>query len=199
MRCLRRLRRSRRRRGRRARTARLAAPGPGGLRHRRVRRPGLPQRSGIKDMSPKRSRKPTLTRRLPGSSAIGHTRYSTAGGSFLRNGQPMFADLLAGGIAIAHNGNPDQLPDHARTVGRGRRDLPVDLRLRGHSAPYRAFAEKPGGGEVHRRLATGRRRIRAGGADQQEADRRSRSSGHPPARPGRSQRPARCSPRKPGR
>jgi amidophosphoribosyltransferase len=46
-----------------------------------------------------------LTRRLPGASAIGHTRYSTAGGSFLRNGQPMFADLLAGGIAIAHNGN----------------------------------------------------------------------------------------------
>ena len=46
-----------------------------------------------------------LTRRLPGSSAIGHTRYSTAGGSFLRNGQPMFADLRAGGIAIAHNGN----------------------------------------------------------------------------------------------
>jgi amidophosphoribosyltransferase len=48
---------------------------------------------------------PDLTQRLPGSSAIGHTRYSTAGGSFLRNGQPMFADLLAGGIAIAHNGN----------------------------------------------------------------------------------------------
>jgi amidophosphoribosyltransferase len=46
-----------------------------------------------------------LSRRLPGSSAIGHTRYSTAGGSFLRNGQPMFADLEAGGIAIAHNGN----------------------------------------------------------------------------------------------
>lgn len=46
-----------------------------------------------------------LTQRLPGSSAIGHTRYSTAGGSFLRNGQPMFADLEAGGVAIAHNGN----------------------------------------------------------------------------------------------
>ncbi len=46
-----------------------------------------------------------LVQRLPGSSAIGHTRYSTAGGSFLRNGQPMFADLEAGGIAIAHNGN----------------------------------------------------------------------------------------------
>src|SRR5581483_4567274 len=36
---------------------------------------------------------------------IGHTRYSTAGGSFLRNVQPMFADLEAGGVAIAHNGN----------------------------------------------------------------------------------------------
>jgi amidophosphoribosyltransferase len=46
-----------------------------------------------------------LSERLPGASAIGHTRYSTAGGSFLRNGQPMFADLEAGGIAIAHNGN----------------------------------------------------------------------------------------------
>ncbi|HLZ82548.1 MAG TPA: amidophosphoribosyltransferase, partial [Caulobacteraceae bacterium] len=46
-----------------------------------------------------------LPKRLPGSSAIGHTRYSTAGGSFLRNGQPMFADLETGGIAIAHNGN----------------------------------------------------------------------------------------------
>jgi len=46
-----------------------------------------------------------LSERLPGEAAIGHTRYSTAGGSFLRNGQPMFADLQAGGIAIAHNGN----------------------------------------------------------------------------------------------
>lgn len=46
-----------------------------------------------------------LTNRLPGRTAIGHTRYSTAGGSFLRNGQPMFADLQAGGVAIAHNGN----------------------------------------------------------------------------------------------
>ena len=48
---------------------------------------------------------PDLTKRLPGATAIGHTRYSTAGGSFLRNGQPMFADLKTGGVAIAHNGN----------------------------------------------------------------------------------------------
>jgi amidophosphoribosyltransferase len=46
-----------------------------------------------------------LSQRLPGQYAIGHTRYSTAGGSFIRNVQPMFADLEAGGIALAHNGN----------------------------------------------------------------------------------------------
>lgn len=46
-----------------------------------------------------------LDQRLPGHSAIGHTRYSTAGGSFIRNVQPMFADLEAGGVALAHNGN----------------------------------------------------------------------------------------------
>jgi amidophosphoribosyltransferase len=48
---------------------------------------------------------PDLVQRLPGSSAIGHTRYSTAGGSFIRNVQPMFADLESGGVALAHNGN----------------------------------------------------------------------------------------------
>jgi amidophosphoribosyltransferase len=46
-----------------------------------------------------------LTARLPGRFAIGHTRYSTAGGSFIRNVQPMFADLETGGIALGHNGN----------------------------------------------------------------------------------------------
>ena len=46
-----------------------------------------------------------LTERLPGRFAIGHTRYSTAGGSVLRNVQPMFADMEAGGVALAHNGN----------------------------------------------------------------------------------------------
>jgi len=48
---------------------------------------------------------PDLPERLPGNVAIGHTRYSTAGGSFIRNVQPMFADLEAGGVALAHNGN----------------------------------------------------------------------------------------------
>jgi amidophosphoribosyltransferase len=48
---------------------------------------------------------PDLVERLPGSAAVGHTRYSTAGGAGIRNVQPMFADLDTGGIAIAHNGN----------------------------------------------------------------------------------------------
>ncbi|GHD02740.1 amidophosphoribosyltransferase [Novosphingobium pokkalii] len=42
---------------------------------------------------------------LPGMMAAGHVRYSTTGGSGLRNVQPLFADLASGGFAIAHNGN----------------------------------------------------------------------------------------------
>src|SRR3546814_20232536 len=43
--------------------------------------------------------------RLMGDLAIGHVRYSTTGGTILRNVQPLFADLWGGGFAIAHNGN----------------------------------------------------------------------------------------------
>ena len=43
--------------------------------------------------------------RLPGSSAIGHVRYSTTGATILRNVQPLFAELNAGGFAVGHNGN----------------------------------------------------------------------------------------------
>ncbi len=46
-----------------------------------------------------------VPKRLPGDSAIGHTRYATQGGTILRNTQPLFADLALGGFAIAHNGN----------------------------------------------------------------------------------------------
>lgn len=46
-----------------------------------------------------------VIRALPGEMAIGHVRYSTAGGAGLRNVQPLFAELSSGGFAIAHNGN----------------------------------------------------------------------------------------------
>lgn len=42
---------------------------------------------------------------LLGDSAIGHVRYSTAGGSEMQNVQPLYAELSMGGVAIAHNGN----------------------------------------------------------------------------------------------
>ncbi len=46
-----------------------------------------------------------IINRLKGSQALGHVRYSTTGGTILRNVQPLFAELAAGGIAVAHNGN----------------------------------------------------------------------------------------------
>jgi amidophosphoribosyltransferase len=46
-----------------------------------------------------------ILKRLPGKSAIGHVRYSTAGSSELKNAQPFMVDYYKGGLAIAHNGN----------------------------------------------------------------------------------------------
>src|SRR5450759_4944617 len=43
--------------------------------------------------------------RLPGSSAIGHVRYSTTGESRLENAQPIVYNTNNGPLAIAHNGN----------------------------------------------------------------------------------------------
>src|SRR5487761_1784806 len=43
--------------------------------------------------------------RLPGNAAVGHVRYSTTGETILRNVQPLFAELNAGGFAVGHNGN----------------------------------------------------------------------------------------------
>jgi len=48
---------------------------------------------------------PTLAT-LQGHLAIGHTRYSTTGGSRWENAQPAFkTNAMGGGIALAHNGN----------------------------------------------------------------------------------------------
>ncbi len=49
--------------------------------------------------------KQKVLEKLPGKFAIGHNRYSTTGGTTLRNIQPFFADTNAGGIGVAHNGN----------------------------------------------------------------------------------------------
>ena len=44
-------------------------------------------------------------RRLTGSLAIGHVRYSTTGSSQLKNAQPIVAGYRRGHVALAHNGN----------------------------------------------------------------------------------------------
>src|SRR5262250_1891930 len=48
---------------------------------------------------------PDVLRKLPGSLAIGHTRYSTAGDKALLNAQPIMIDCNKGKIALGHNGN----------------------------------------------------------------------------------------------
>ncbi|MEQ9570037.1 MAG: hypothetical protein RLN75_07575, partial [Longimicrobiales bacterium] len=42
---------------------------------------------------------------LPGSTALGHVRYSTAGGGGARNAQPIVVRYAEGDLAVAHNGN----------------------------------------------------------------------------------------------
>jgi len=42
---------------------------------------------------------------LPGRVAIGHVRYSTAGGSHIKNAQPLAVDYAKGSLAVCHNGN----------------------------------------------------------------------------------------------
>jgi amidophosphoribosyltransferase len=59
-------------------------------------------------------------KRLPGNLAIGHNRYSTAGGGGLKNVQPLVANYALGTIAVAHNGNlinAEQLKDELEAEG----------------------------------------------------------------------------------
>lgn len=44
-------------------------------------------------------------KKLRGTAAVGHNRYSTSGGVAQQNIQPIFANLKFGGFAVAHNGN----------------------------------------------------------------------------------------------
>ncbi|MFC1769941.1 amidophosphoribosyltransferase [Nitrospirota bacterium] len=59
-------------------------------------------------------------RKLPGHIAIGHNRYSTAGGAGIKNVQPIVANFNQGSIAIAHNGtlvNAEELRDELEADG----------------------------------------------------------------------------------
>ena len=48
---------------------------------------------------------PEVLAPLTGYHAIGHTRYSTTGGSTLKNIQPFLVETMHGTLAVAHNGN----------------------------------------------------------------------------------------------
>ena len=71
--------------------------------------------------------KQSVIGRLPGDSAIGHTRYSTTGSKGghghdiqVRDIQPLYADFAKGGCAIAHNGNlTNAKAIRARLIERG--------------------------------------------------------------------------------
>ena len=90
----------------------LTALGLHALQHRGQEGCGIVSYDGKKYYSEKRwglvgdsFNKEKVLKNLPGNFAIGHNRYSTTGGTTLRNIQPFFADTNAGGIGVAHNGN----------------------------------------------------------------------------------------------
>ena len=92
--------------------AALTALGLHALQHRGQEGCGIVSFDGKKYHSEKRFglvgdnfNKEKVLKKLPGKFAIGHNRYSTTGGTALRNVQPFFADTNAGGIGVAHNGN----------------------------------------------------------------------------------------------
>ena len=90
----------------------LTALGLHALQHRGQEGCGIVSFDGTKYHSEKRFglvgdnfNKEKVLKNLQGNYAIGHNRYSTTGGTTLRNIQPFFADTNAGGIGVAHNGN----------------------------------------------------------------------------------------------
>jgi amidophosphoribosyltransferase len=64
--------------------------------------------------------KPQVLARLPGSRALGHTRYSTAGSSVIANAQPIMVKTSMGQLGIVHNGNltnPNEIRDRLESSG----------------------------------------------------------------------------------
>lgn len=63
---------------------------------------------------------PATLEKLPGRTAVGHVRYSTAGEKSLLNAQPILARYANGEMALAHNGNlTNHLDLRARLVAEG--------------------------------------------------------------------------------
>ena len=92
--------------------AAITALGLHALQHRGQEAAGIVSYDGARFHSERRlglvgdtfSRRDVIDR-LPGTTAVGHVRYSTTGETVLRNVQPLFAELNGGGFAVGHNGN----------------------------------------------------------------------------------------------
>ena len=91
--------------------SKLAYLGLHALQHRGQESAGIASSDGIKIRIQKHMGlvadifQPEILAKLPGTQAIGHTRYSTAGDSALLNAQPIMVDCNKGQMAVAHNGN----------------------------------------------------------------------------------------------
>jgi amidophosphoribosyltransferase len=122
--------------------------------------------------------KPDVMDTLPGSLAIGHVRYSTAGSkgaTAIRDVQPFFGEFSMGGCAIAHNGNLTNAIGPAARTDRARVDLPVLLGQRMHHPPDGAVDPEDPVGTDQGRAAPGGRRVFGRRHDPHQADRRPRS------------------------
>lgn len=60
----------------------------------------------------------SIIRKLEGTAAIGHNRYSTSGQTLLKNAQPFVVEFDRGGLAVAHNGNLVNVADIRRRLQR---------------------------------------------------------------------------------
>ena len=121
---------------------------------------------------------------LPGTLAIGHTRYSTTGDTVERNAQPFSVHCNKGRIAVAHNGNITNAAElradlEARgSIFQASSDTEVILHLVAHSR------ETNPGRRAPRCFAAARRRIFTGISGPGPRHRGARSAGLPSARHG---------------
>src|ERR1700722_15280680 len=94
-----------------AEAAKMTYLGLYALQHRGQESAGIASSDGVqlhvhKSMGPVQEIfTPAVISKLPGESAIGHTRYSTAGDTVLTNAQPVVIDCNKGKLALGHNGN----------------------------------------------------------------------------------------------
>src|ERR1700730_10596299 len=90
--------------------AAITALGLHALQHRGQEAAGIVTFDGSRFHSERRLRlvrdpfpRKEVIERLPGQVAVGHVRYSTTGGTILRNVQPLFSEFDTGGFAVGHH------------------------------------------------------------------------------------------------